>query len=78
MEVDYGKKIIIKGKTNSLICILLCLIIMFLAPEIINGHPFYVPQPCHRYHDIFLWNQILHGKVKLVKTDGSAAIIPVF
>ena len=49
-----------------------------LAAEMINAHAFDVAKLCHGDDCIAPGDQILHGNVVFIITNGSSSVIPVF
>ena len=49
-----------------------------LAAEIVHGHSLDVSQLGHSNDHVLPGDQILHGKVKFIVSDGSSSVIPVF
>ena len=56
---------------NSLTATILCL-------KCIIRHTLDVTKLCHGNYNILLRNQILHGNVILVKSDGCSSVITIF
>ena len=48
-----------------------------LRTEIIRRHPLHVTDICHRDHGIFIRDQIFHGNVILIVSDGGTTVIAV-
>ena len=49
-----------------------------LTLECIHGHSLNVSHFCHGDHHIFSWDQIFHGNIKLIKSDGCSSLISIF
>ena len=49
-----------------------------LTLERIHRHSLDVTKFCHGNHNIFPWNQIFHGNIKLVISDTGSSVISVF
>ena len=49
-----------------------------LGFECIVRHSLDISKLCHRDDNIFSWDQVFHGDIKLIESDGCSSLISVF
>ena len=49
-----------------------------LTLKVIHRHSLDISKICHSNNGVLVRNQILHGHVKLVKSDGCSSVVTVF